>query len=148
MRRPYLPKSKFSVLEDKILGTTVDDLGTSNWPAIAANLPGRRASQCRGHWHDELELKLGKRPWLSTDDERLLEIYAKYGPQFDKIASFFPARLKDFIRKRILTLLGNDALDQAGEAPRPAGEQRTDNASESGKDLFPSGTTMNDNSMA
>ncbi|MDR0632737.1 MAG: hypothetical protein LBF84_01210 [Holosporales bacterium] len=53
-------RSRFTEEEDRRLMALVSRFGHDNWKAIASQMPGRSASQCRDHWSRILSTKVSE----------------------------------------------------------------------------------------
>ena len=69
-RRPW------TVEEDDLVKTLVDQHGPSKWTFIAEHLPGRIGKQCRERWHNHLNPHIKKHGW-SDQEEWILYLFHK-----------------------------------------------------------------------
>jgi hypothetical protein len=103
-RRPSTPKCKFDSEEDTALVEAVRRLGTGDWSAIAAEIPGRNARQCRERWNNYANPRLTRDQWTVTEDELLLRKFRELGPKWHIIAGCFDRRAKNSVRNRFFAL--------------------------------------------
>jgi myb proto-oncogene protein len=84
--------------EDSTLKDAVDMYNGKNWAAIAALVPGRTKSQCRGRWYCALEPKshataARKGKWTKEEDVELKDIVEKHnGKKWVATAALLPGR--------------------------------------------------------
>lgn len=103
-KRPKRVKHMFSQEEDKRIRELVSQMGDSNWNLIAEHMCGRSARQCRERWRNYLAPNVKNIPWTDEDDEELLDLVNKYGPQWAKIASSFMFRTDTNVKNRWILL--------------------------------------------
>jgi hypothetical protein len=96
-------KCKFTPAEDVQLTEVIQRSGCKNWAAVARQIPGRNARQCRERWMNYINPNLERTP-LTPEEECLLEQkFAEHGTRWQFIASFFPDRGKNFIKNHWLS---------------------------------------------
>ncbi|OHT13111.1 Myb-like DNA-binding domain containing protein [Tritrichomonas foetus] len=95
-------KSKFSQEEDQKLASLVNQFGENSWNVIASFMDGRNIRQCRERWRHHLSPSVSNAPWSTLEDYILDQKYAEYGPQWKRIAEFFPNRTYINIKNRFL----------------------------------------------
>jgi hypothetical protein len=87
--------------EDRLLTEAVHHYGENdNWKAIAVTVPGRTNKACRKRWLHSLSPSVKKTAWTPDEDQRLLQLYAGYGPKWSAIARQIPGRTDDACSKR------------------------------------------------
>ena len=101
--KKQISRHKFSQEEDDLLRKLVNEHGTTNWRFIAESIPGRSARQCRDRWKNYLMPGIAKGPWSPEEDALLEEKYKEMGPQWSRIAKFFPNRTDINIKNRWAT---------------------------------------------
>lgn len=101
-----ISRHKFSIDEDNLLRRLVEEHGTTNWRFIADNMPGRSARQCRDRWKNYLMPGIKNTPWTPDEDQLLEEKFAVLGPQWSRIAKFFPNRTDINVKNRWATRNG------------------------------------------
>ncbi|MDR1434985.1 MAG: hypothetical protein LBI77_01100 [Puniceicoccales bacterium] len=97
---PSNNKGAWTREEDQQLINFVEQEGTGNWPAIAAQITGRTPKQCRHRWLSSLNPSKNREPWTQEEDKRLVEQFQKMGSKWAQIAKFFPDRIDSDLRNR------------------------------------------------
>lgn len=100
----FTPKVKFTPEDDAKLTAAVQELGTSDWRAVASRLEGRNPRQCRERWNNYANPEVRKDPWTAQEDSLLIEKYGELGPRWHTIASFFSARSTNQIKNRYFSI--------------------------------------------
>ncbi len=68
--------------------------GGKNWKKIAEELKGRTDVQCLHRWQKVLNPSLVKGPWTEEEDQLVLQLVEKFGPQkWTHIAESLPGRI-------------------------------------------------------
>lgn len=65
------------------------------WRELAKSVPGRTNKDCRRRWWNSLAGLTSKGQWSESEDERMLEAFAKYGPQWTLVAAAVGTRHPD-----------------------------------------------------
>jgi hypothetical protein len=86
------PKSKFTQSEDFYLISLVKEHGRNNWAAVAQQMPGRNARQCRDRWISFLSPDIVNGPWTEEEEALLCDEFALLGKSWKQIATKFPGR--------------------------------------------------------
>ncbi|XP_022882956.1 transcription factor MYB3R-5-like [Olea europaea var. sylvestris] len=69
--------------------------------AVAEFFPDRSEVQCLHRWQKVLNPELVKGPWTPEEDEKIVELVAKYGPtKWSVIAKSLPGRIGKQCRER------------------------------------------------
>lgn len=105
-RKPH-PKVKFTPQEDDLLRNLVQQYGENdNWSIIAKKMTisYRNQRQCKERWLNYLSPSINNAPFTLEEDEKLEELYSKYGAKWVQIAKYFPSRTDINIRSRWLVL--------------------------------------------
>jgi len=110
-------KSKFTPVEDEKLRKLVSIHGVANWSAVALELPGRSARQCRDRYSNYLDPGLNTNNWKPEEDHQLLEKYMSIGPHWRVLKDYFPFRSINSVRNRVLRLIRKGSSPQ--EVPSP-----------------------------
>jgi hypothetical protein len=93
-------REKFLPEEDAVLRCLVEKHGTLSWEAIAAELPGRNARQCRERWKHYLSGERLNDPWSNEEDMLLFDKMQTIGPRWTQLTQFFPGRTDIEIKSR------------------------------------------------
>jgi hypothetical protein len=107
---------KWTAEEDAKLTAAVKKHGRSNWPAIAALVPGRTSGLCRGRWVDNVDPKVINRTqgyWKPKEDAKLTAAVKKCGTKdrpadWAAVAALVPGRTNDQCRARWASYLDPD----------------------------------------
>lgn len=102
-------KGKWHIQEDEKLRGLVAKLGTDGlWNKIAeAFCFTRSPKQCRERWQNFLDPSLNTSNWTDAEDKLLLKLHTIHGSSWAQIASSFPGRTNDRVKRRVKTLLRN-----------------------------------------
>lgn len=100
---PGLHKGKWTEEEDILLRYLVS-LRLENWGVVAARLPGRTSKQCRERWCHHLAPNVDKSAMTPEENKKLMELHAKWGNRWSKIAAEMPGRTENMVRSRIQIL--------------------------------------------
>ena len=103
----YVVKGKWHSKEDEKLCALVAKLGSDGlWNKISeAFCFTRSPKQCRERWQNFLDPSLNTSSWTPDEDDLLLKLHAIHGPSWAQIASSFPGRTNDRVKRRVKTLL-------------------------------------------
>lgn len=88
---------KWTQEEDENLKILVCNIGKKDWKTIASFLPGRTEYQCMHRWRKYLDPDLIKGFWSKEEDEKIVELVAKYGTKHWTLIS---KHLKDRLGKQ------------------------------------------------
>jgi hypothetical protein len=127
----YIRKARqvFSQADDQTLATIVEQLGDADWGAVARQMPGRSARQCRDRWKGYLSPDLTNDRWTSEEDQILLDQFTVLGPRWSLIAAKVPGRSEVAVRNRIQLLERRKARESAAaqlSLPEPASPKATE----------------------
>ncbi|MQM00484.1 hypothetical protein Taro_033213 [Colocasia esculenta] len=87
--------------EDETLRNAVEAYKARCWKKIAEFFPERSEVQCLHRWQKVLNPNLVKGPWMSEEDEKIVELVGKYGPKkWSLIAKSLPGRIGKQCRER------------------------------------------------
>ncbi|KAI8325732.1 hypothetical protein GQ54DRAFT_254232, partial [Martensiomyces pterosporus] len=88
---PSLHKGPWTGEEDELLRERVAQF-PSQWSRVAEGIPGRTDDQCAKRWRESLDPEIDRGKWRPEEDRLLLEKFAEFGTQWQKIATFFQGR--------------------------------------------------------
>ncbi|KAJ2843755.1 hypothetical protein J3B02_005173, partial [Coemansia erecta] len=88
---PTLHKGPWTAEEDDLLRQRVARY-PSQWSRVAEGIPGRTDDQCAKRWRESLDPEIDRGKWRPEEDRLLLEKFAEFGTQWQKIATFFQGR--------------------------------------------------------
>ncbi|CAN0926610.1 Transcription factor MYB3R-3 [Linum grandiflorum] len=87
--------------EDETLRKAVADYKGKSWKKIAEYFPDRSEVQCLHRWQKVLNPDLVKGPWTPEEDDKIVQLVAKYGPtKWSVIAKSLPGRIGKQCRER------------------------------------------------
>ena len=107
MSRPKKIRKLFSAEEDALLSRIMFEQPFTTWIAVAAQIPGRSARQCRDRWANYLSPENKNGPWTQEEDRLLTDKFREFGPQWTTIAKFFDGRSENNVKNRWYTHLRN-----------------------------------------
>lgn len=82
-------RQKFLPYEDELLIKLVGDEEYPNWKEISKSLFGRTVRQCRERYQHYLAPGISKEPWTKEEDNLIISLYLKYGPNWALISRYF-----------------------------------------------------------
>ncbi len=102
-------KGKWTVDEDDLLRTAVQEFGGRNWKKISECLDGRTDVQCLHRWQKVLRPGLIKGPWTKPEDDKVIELVMQFGVKsWSHIARELQGRLGKQCRERWYNHLSPD----------------------------------------
>lgn len=94
-------KGGWTPQEDDTLRNAVRAYKGKCWKKIAEFFPDRSEVQCLHRWQKVLNPELIKGPWTQEEDDKIVELVAKYGPtKWSVIAKSLPGRIGKQCRER------------------------------------------------
>ncbi|KAJ1664120.1 hypothetical protein EV178_004406 [Coemansia sp. RSA 1646] len=88
---PSLHKGPWTQEEDDLLRERVAQY-PSQWSRVAEGITGRTDDQCAKRWRESLDPEIERGKWTPEEDRLLLDKFAEFGTQWQKIATFFQGR--------------------------------------------------------
>ncbi|TYZ61851.1 hypothetical protein PybrP1_011967 [[Pythium] brassicae (nom. inval.)] len=86
--------------EDQRMAQLVAMYGPGRWAVISSFLPGRNGKQCRERWHNQLNPSIKKESWTPEEDRTIIELQAKLGNAWAKIANRLDGRTDNAVKNR------------------------------------------------
>jgi hypothetical protein len=99
------PHDKFSADEDAKLMVLAGESTQPDWFAVALQLPGRSARQCKDRWQKYLNPDIKRCAWTPSEDLILRDRYDELGPKWARIAAFLPNRTDYMAKNRFAQLV-------------------------------------------
>ncbi|XP_031568995.1 myb-related protein B-like isoform X2 [Actinia tenebrosa] len=100
-KKKKINKGRWTKDEDDKLKDLAGEYGPSNWKDLANKFPDRTDTQCQQRWQKVLNPELIKGPWTKEEDEKVVELVAKYGPKkWSLIAQHLNGRIGKQCRER------------------------------------------------
>ncbi|XP_035454759.2 myb protein isoform X2 [Spodoptera frugiperda] len=98
--RKNINRGRWTKEEDKKLKACVN-IYNENWDLISAQFADRSDVQCQQRWTKVVNPELVKGPWTKEEDEKVMELVAKYGPKkWTLIARHLKGRIGKQCRER------------------------------------------------
>lgn len=107
--KPRTHKKKFSAEEDAKLEELYNKYGFQ-WTKISENFEGRNPRQCRDRWNHYLSPTIDNSNWSKEEDDKLMELYAKFGNHWSLISKNFEKRTCVSVRNRCCKLAKNNLI--------------------------------------
>jgi hypothetical protein len=97
---PSLVKGSWTKEEDEVILNFVHKNGLKDWAKLALLLAGRTGKQCRERFKNHLDPGVLRIAWTAEEDQQLINLQARFGNQWTRIASFFEGRTDNCIKNR------------------------------------------------
>ncbi|PTB52556.1 hypothetical protein M431DRAFT_90588, partial [Trichoderma harzianum CBS 226.95] len=94
-------KGPWSPEESHRLVTLVRLMGPQDWVSIASYMASRNAKQCRERYHQNLDPNLRHDPISEDEARHIMDLYAKYGTAWARIAEHLPGRSDNAIKNYV-----------------------------------------------
>ena len=117
-------KGSWTPEEDLKLRQLVQKYGKTKWSYIGKFLPGRIGKQCRERWHNHLNPDLTKKAWTKEEEDVIIEIRAKLGNRWAKIARMLPGRSDNDVKNRWYASLRKKVEGPTETEKRKAAEKK------------------------
>jgi hypothetical protein len=124
------PKRRFTPREDRTILEMVNGFGTHAWAAIAQQLGGRTARQCRERYRHYLSPVIWSAPWTPEEDQLLRIQYQQHGPKWVQLSTLFPGRTAVNLKNRWVHLRQPNKFEGRLTEPGPRREDEDFDASE------------------
>jgi hypothetical protein len=95
----------WSSTEDNLLSAAVTRYGCNQWDAVAAQIPGRNATQCRERWMFRIGPGLNKTPFQAWEDDLIVDSRRSLGNHWTAIANRLPGRTSCAVKNRWYSVL-------------------------------------------
>lgn len=102
--RPGIIKGAWSQEEDEKLKNFIKRFG-KNWSLISKYMPTRSGKQIRDRYLNTLDPTLLREKFSQEEDNKIIELYKKYGSSWSIIAKEFHGRTGDMIKNRFYSSL-------------------------------------------
>ncbi|KAL7141985.1 hypothetical protein ABFS83_08G091500 [Erythranthe nasuta] len=109
---PY--KSRWSLKEDRLLTSLVDQHGPGKWDFLAQHIKGRTGKSCRLRWINQLNPRLDRAPFSDEEQRRLLQLHERYGNKWSMIVCHFPGRTDNHVKNTYHSLVGSRYVKGSG----------------------------------
>jgi len=103
--KPGMIKGPWTLEEDQKLVEWVRVYGANKWSMAARMILGRNGKQCRERWINHLNPEIKKGNWTEAEDEKIYQLYQKFGSAWSKIAKHFIGRSENSIKNRFYATL-------------------------------------------
>ncbi|XP_065072115.1 myb-related protein A-like isoform X1 [Rhopilema esculentum] len=101
LKKKKCSKERWSSEEDEKLKKLCLVIGTDDWSVISSHFPFRTDVQCQQRWEKVLNPSLVKGAWTKEEDEKVIQLVAKYGPKkWSLIAQHLDGRIGKQCRER------------------------------------------------
>jgi hypothetical protein len=144
-------KKKWSRNEDITLIELVELYG-KDWKAIAIKMPGRKIDDIRERFQFKLDPNLKRGKFEIEEDDMILQLYSKYGNQWDLISTHFKDRNALMIKNRFYSCLKSKldtlSVDKQLNKTKKEKEKLKRTLHETPKDTFKDTVTISDNSKS
>lgn len=102
--KPGIVKGAWTEEEDIVLLELLKRFG-KNWSLLSKYMPSRSGKQIRDRFLNTLDPNISKEKFTIEEDNLILDLYAKFGSQWSKIAKELPWRTGDMIKNRFYSSL-------------------------------------------
>lgn len=96
---------KWTKDEDEKLLQLIKEFGDNDWRHLAKKFDGRNSRQCRERWNYYLNPDLIQGQWTHEEDDLIISLRNRLGPQWTKISKYFKHRTDAMIKNRYNNLV-------------------------------------------
>jgi hypothetical protein len=104
----------FTVEEDVRLLEVMVRIAVVNWNAVAQQVGGRSARQCRERWVNYLNPKIRNEPWTEDEDRLLVDKINECGHSWASIGKHFNGRSESDVKNRWYSHLRYQTVSDSG----------------------------------
>lgn len=109
--KPGIIKGYWSKEEDEKLLELFKKYG-KKWSNISKEMPWRTGKQIRDRYLNILDNRLNKNKFSKDEDDKIIELYEKFGNSWSKIAKYLIGRTGDMVKNRFYSTLGKNILNK------------------------------------
>lgn len=104
--------SRFGLNDDDKIRTLISLNGFKTWNKIASLIPGRSVKQVKERWQKYLSPWIKSKSWTKEEDELILNLFEKYGNDWDVIARHLDDRNEREVRIRFHQLQNRPLVNE------------------------------------
>eukprot|EP00301_Raphidiophrys_heterophryoidea_P015443 c24086_g1_i1.p1 GENE.c24086_g1_i1~~c24086_g1_i1.p1 ORF type:complete len:361 (+),score=75.57 c24086_g1_i1:245-1327(+) len=104
---PSISKNPFTVDEDKLIVSLVEEMGTK-WAKIAKSLPGRTDNSIKNRYYSSLLKRTHERRlnrFSAQEDALIIAVVKRIGTKWSEVSKFLPGRTSKSIKNRYYSAL-------------------------------------------
>jgi hypothetical protein len=116
---PDIVRGSWTFMEDQVILHWVATKGPCQWTALAEQMPGRIAKQCRERWCNHLNPHIKRDNWTLAEDQVILQAIRKIGTKWADIARLLPGRTDNSVKNRWNSTLRRQRLEPEIESHPP-----------------------------
>ena len=112
--QPGLIKGTWKKEEDEKLLSLFNKYG-KNWASISREMPWRTGKQIRDRYLNVLDSRLNKEKFTIEEDNKIIELYEKFGNSWSTIAKYLIGRTGDMVKNRFYSTLGKMIINKENQ---------------------------------